>query len=903
MTQIDATPELVGRDRECARLGDFVNAVPEAARALIVGGEPGIGKTALWWRGVRECERAGFRVLVTRPGEEEMQLGLTGLVDLFGDATDVRADNPFARGHAALAAVRRLADEAPVVIGVDDLQWLDGGSARALRFALRRLDREPVGLLATMRAGGDPLAVAAALPPGRTEELVLGPLGPAELRRLLSDAHAVEAISAPALQRIYEVSAGNPLYALELGRALARSGAHAVGLPLPDSLQAALAGRLEHAGDLEELLRTVSALGPTSVGALRAALPDLPIEAQLDAAQERGLLVVDDELHVRFAHPLLGSVVYDGMPAFARRSLHARLAAGASDPDVRARHLALSTDEPDPEVATLLEAAAGRARDLEAFDRAADFAGHSLRLTPPSDRGGRLRRALLEIDDLAIAGDLNRALELADHLVATSAPGPERCEALLERAYIDDDDVVAGVERLRDALPEIGEDAVLRGRMLGHIGWVLGLFAGDLPGGLDAARDWEESADPAVDPAHWMSSAAQLAYMETLAGRARDELMAEAVACEARLGKPILWTSPRTLQAETWFWAGDLDAARAQFEAVRDDAARTGTRTHHPYSMFDLALVDCVAGEFATAEARVRDGIEAARDAEDTWAERLLLYPRALVDAWRGRGERARGGARQRLEEAEAKSELPGVVRGRNVLGFLALSEGEDETAARELGEAARLLEAMGYRHPGAFPVLPDAIEALARTGQEDAAGSLLARLEREARAVTSPWALAAAERGRGTLELAKGRSEDAVAHLRSAAEAFERLGCAPDATRALLLHGRALLRAGRRGQAADSLAEAQHRFAAMGAPLWEARAAEELERAAPGRATGALTPTERRIAALVAQGKRNREIAQALFISVATVEAHLTRTYRKLDIRSRSQLARLVADGSLPEV
>ena len=705
------------------------------------------------------------------------------------------------------------------------------------------------------------------------------------------------------LQRIYELSAGNPLYALELARALGdeqRAGGPSAGLPLPDSLRAAIAGRLERAADLDELLRTVSALGPTSVGALRAALPGEPVEAQLDAAEERGLLVVDDELHVRFAHPLIGSLVYSRVPAFARRALHARLAEAASDADVRARHLALSTDEPDAEVAALLEAAAGRARDLEAFDRAAEFARHSLRLTPPADRPSRLRRALAEIDDLAIAGELNRALALADRLVATSEPGPERCEALLERAYIDDDDIAAGVAMLRAALPEAGDDAILRGRMLGHIGWVLGLFAGDLPGGIAAANAWESCADQDADPQHWMSSAAQMAYMETLGGRPRDALMADAVACEAKLGKPILWTSPRTLQAETWFWSGDLAAARAQFEAVRDDAARTGTRTHHPYSMFDLALVDIVAGDLASAEALVEDGIEAARDAEDTWAERLLLYPRSLVDAWRGREERARAGARQRLEGAEAKNELPGVVRGRTVLGFLALSEGDDATAARELAEAARLLDAMGYRHPGAFPVLPDAIEALARSGGEDDAEALLARLEREARAVASPWALAAAERAGGTLALARGDPGDAAGLLRSAADAFEALGCAPDAARAILLHGRALLRAGRRGHAADALADARRRFAAIGAPLWEARAAEELERAAPGRARGELTPAERRIAALVAEGKRNREIGQALFMSVATVEAHLTRTYRKLGIRSRSELARRVADGTL---
>jgi DNA-binding CsgD family transcriptional regulator len=897
--------ELVGREHECARLEAFVADVPHGVRAMLIRGEPGIGKTALWRLAVDECERAGFSVLVTRAGAEEMQLELTGLVDLFGGdgGPAVTVEDPFARGHAVLAALRALARDRPAALAVDDLQWLDGGSARALRFALRRLDREPVGVLATARDGADPLAVAATLPPGRAEELALGPLGLPDLRRLVS--RAVDAIPAPMLQRISEVSGGNPLYALELARAFAddrRRGGRPTAVALPDSLQAAIAGRLEHAAELTELLRTVSALGATTVGALREALPGTPLEAQLDAAQERGLLVVDDDLHVRFANPLIGSVVYGRMPAFARRSLHARLASAAADPHVRARHLALSTDEPDAAVADLLEQAAAGARDREAFDRAAEFAGHSLQLTPPADRAGRLRRALAEIDDLAIAGDLSRALELAERLVEAFPDGPEHCEALLERSYIDDDDAAADVARLRAALPQAGDDRQ-RGQLLCAIAWSLALFVGDLRGGLEAARAWEALAGPDDDPAESMSSAAQLAYLEALGGHPRDDVMARAIAIEAEHGKPILWTSPRTLQAETWFWAGHLERARAQFETVREEAARTGTRNHHPYSMFDLALVDIAAGRLASAEARVEEGIEAAHDAEDTWAERLLLYPRSLVDAWRGRGERARAGARQRLEEASARSERPGVVRGLTVLGFLALSEGDHDAAAREPGEAARLLELMGYRNPGAYPVLPDAVDAHACAGLFSAAVALLERLEREAEALASPWALAAAERGRGTLALARGRADEAVAPLRASAEAFERLGHRPDAARALLLHGRALLRGGQRAQAADALAGARRRFAAIGAPLWEARAAEELERAAPGRAAGVLTPAERRIAALVADGRRNREIGQALFMSVATVEAHLTRTYRKLGIRSRSELARRVADGSIREI
>jgi DNA-binding CsgD family transcriptional regulator len=147
---------------------------------------------------------------------------------------------------------------------------------------------------------------------------------------------------------------------------------------------------------------------------------------------------------------------------------------------------------------------------------------------------------------------------------------------------------------------------------------------------------------------------------------------------------------------------------------------------------------------------------------------------------------------------------------------------------------------------------------------------------------------------------LARGDAEAAGTPLERAAAAFERLGHRPDAARARFLQGRALLRAGRRNAAGDLLADAQARFTALGAPTWAARAAAELERASLGRAAGTLTPAERRIVALVSQGRRTREIGQALFMSVGTVEAHLTRTYRKLGIRSRSELARLAAGDGL---
>ena len=620
----------------------------------------------------------------------------------------------------------------------------------------------------------------------------------------------------------------------------------------------------------------------------------------LARAEHQGLLVVDEDLRVRFSHPLIGTVVYGGLPALVRRALHARLAETAVDADVRARHLALSTDTESAPVAQLLEDAAARVRTRGSYDLAADFAAHSLRLTPRGDRGAALRRALAEIEDRATAGEMSRALALTDGLVTRLPPSPARATALLQRAYLEDDRSETSARLLREALGHVGGDQSLRARVLDQLGWTLAMFQGDLAAGLECARESLALVERAGDPQLQMYFTATLAYLEGLGGAPRPDLMATAVAIEARIGKPILWTSPRTLQAEQLLWAGDLPAARAVFGDVHAGIVRSGTTTHLPYSLFDLALVACTAGELGAADELVREGIEAARDAEDAWGERLLLYPLALVDAWLGRAEQARAHAARRLQEARSKGERPGEVRARAVLGLLALSEGDHAAAAGELGAAAALVEEMGFAHPGAFPVLPDAIEALACSGDLEAAGSLFARLEREARAVASAWALAACDRCRGVVALAAGDADAAVAPLERSAAAFDALGHRPDAARAVFLCGRALLRSGRRIHASDAFADARARFAAIGAVLWEARVVEELERASPGRSDGALTPAERRIAELVGDGMRNREIGQALFMSVRTVEAHLTRIYRKLGIRSRSELARLVSDDGV---
>ena len=318
------------------------------------------------------------------------------------------------------------------------------------------------------------------------------------------------------------------------------------------------------------------------------------------------------------------------------------------------------------------------------------------------------------------------------------------------------------------------------------------------------------------------------------------------------------------------------------------------------YYAYELALLAWSAGELDEAARLVGQASEWASDAGDVFATALLLYPAGLVAAVQGRIRDARAVAGDILEGRPTPPSRLDVALARRVLGLASLSLGDDADAARELGEAAGILDEIGVGHPGFAGVLPDAVEALARAGDVARAAELCARLDWQAAAVGGQWAPAVAERSRGLVLLAAGDARRAAPHLEAAVAALDAGGHRIDAARAELAYGRALLRGGKRTQAGDALAAARARFAEMGALLWERRALEELERAAPGRAGGQLTPAECRVAAGVARGLKNREIGQALFMSVATVEAHLTRIYRKLGIASRSDLTRLVADGSV---
>ncbi|HEX6238885.1 MAG TPA: AAA family ATPase [Acidimicrobiales bacterium] len=899
---------LPGRDHELDRIEQAVAAIHAQAPFLVIRGDAGIGKTALWRAGLKAHRAAGHRVLAARPTEDELQGAMVVLTDLFEDVAAGGALDPdadlFDRARAVLRVLRRLAVECPVVVAIDDVQWCDPISARTLRYALRRLDDAPVVALATereTRASGPPEII----PPERFEEMILGPLPIDAIRQVIGA--AVGSIPRPALQRIHALAGGNPLYAVELARSpdLVANQLGAVPRPtLAEALSERLAGVTP---DMLEVLRTAAALGPCSAAALADAAGQPT--ALVSAAVDTGVLTAGNDLLVRFSHPLLASVVLGGMNPLERQAVHAHLAGIVTDPDDRARHLALSATEPDPDVAAELEQAARRAGRRGAPALAAELATHSLRLTPAHpdppgsgpeadpDRGrartsDATRRSLIAISYRAAAGETRRALALTDELVDRLGAGPGRAQAITQRVYLDFNQSEEYLER---ALVDAGDDLGLRGRVLELHGFVTGLYRGQLARGMEFSEQALRIAVDQGDPVLEVLAASMLATTSLLAGRPRHDLMHRALQlAEVLHERPPLGPWPHVLRARQCVWGGYLAEARRRFEAQAAQFARTGIEFHRPYRLADRARIEVAAGNLAEAIELGQDGLEAARDAGNAEAATWTSYPVGLARAHRGETAAALDAAASLHSWGQWRDNPPRVFTAHHIRAVVALSSGDGATAASELLAAVELAQRSGHRHPGYVPFLPDAVEATALAGDRDTCESLVAELEDQAADLREPWTDAAAERARGLRALVTG-TDDAAQPIGAAAEAFDTLGYRLDAARTLLLQGRALRRSGRRRAAADVLDDAHGRFTGIGATPWAALAAEELRRVAPGRDRGELTPTESQIAQLVADGRRNREIAGELFVSVATVEAHLTRLYRKLGMRSRTELSRHV--------
>jgi len=907
---------VIGRDDELALARAFLGGLRDGPRALVVEGEAGIGKTAVWLAALDLATSSGCRVLRCAGEESEARLSFVGLADLVGDTADeilpalpgpqrealevalLRRDGGARRGPeptAVAMALRSLlvgvAQRAPVVVAVDDVQWLDAATVRALSFAMRRLDGQPVGVLATVRAplqSPDVLGLERALGGERCARVRLGPLSLGALGVLL-ERRLGYPYRRSILVRIERVTGGNPLFALEIAHALGPAPALGTGgaLPVPVSLREVVAGRIAALPPRarQSLLVAAALSHPTADLVERASSA-----AGLAMAEEAGLMRVDRG-RVLFAHPLYAAAVYASAASGRRRAVHAELAELIADPEERARHLALATDGPDDEVAATLEAGAAHARARGAWASAGELLEQARALTSSAQPEAARRRGVRAAELHMHAGDRPRARALLEEIVGHAPRDATRSDALRLLAEIsyNEDSFAEATQLLDEALEGLDDHALAIAIEL-SLCYVRCHHLGDVARADVHADDALARATALGDPALLADALAMRAMVDFMRARRIDWSTVErSLELEDTDRLLPLQLRPSMLAAQLKLGVGELADAREGLTGLRATLVESGDESEVALVVLWLAWVETLAGDLAAAAAYAD---EAARHAALTESERdraWMLAQRALVRAHLGHEAGARADAEAAREACIRLNASEPMLWVAASLGALELSLGNAEAAWAAMASFAERIEAGGV---GPVGFLPDALEAMIALGELDRAGPLVERFERRGRELDRAWVLASAARIRGLLLAARGDLDAADAALEQALVEHEPLELRFSLARTLLAQGQVRRRRREKRLARESLERALALFEQMGARLWAERTRAELARLGSRTAPGVLTPAQRRVVELAAKGLSNKEIASTLFVSVHTVEAHLSRAYAKLGVRSRSQLA-----------
>jgi DNA-binding CsgD family transcriptional regulator len=914
--------QLVGREEELQALELFLATTRRDPRALVIEGEAGVGKTSLWEAAIHTAADGGARCLSARPAEAEASFAYAALGDLLRGERETLATLPLRQRHAVevalllsddggeapdaqsvglgvLGVVERLAADGPLVLAVDDVQWLDTPSAAVLSFAARRVSEVPVALLLSWRtAGGEavPLELDRAAIGDGLERLAVRPLSLGAVQRLVQDRLGFLP-PRPALRRLHDLSGGNPFFALELGRAL-RDGVLSLepGERLPVALDELAGARVRGlSDDAQRALAAAAALTqPTLalVGAVSGGGRDA-----LDEAERAEVISVRDG-RIRFAHPLLASSAYAGIDASARRELHASAADHVHDPEERARHLALAASGPDESVAAALEKGAGRAESRGAPQAAAELYERAAALTPAEADEERLRRTRQAAFCIFQSGDGRRAREQLDAVVGELGPGPERAAALISLARVRsyDDDLRAAEGLFRQALEEAGDDNELRSAAGENVAAILFRLRERLEEAVQYAAAAARAAE-AAGHTGWLAEAlGGRIIAEGALGRrdstARTIKAALALQPECKSRRPL--SQPLFQVGVVWLWWDQLELARSAFERLSARSREMGDESSLPYVLVLAAQVEAVRGDLPLAAAYANEGYELAEQVGQETLCAYLLALRAVVHADAGEPDACRVAAGRALQLAERTSGRPADHFATAALGRLELSLGRPAEAVAVLGPLVEFLRREQIREPGTARVVPDQIEALVGIGRLDEAEELLGWFAANAAELQRPSALAAAGRCRGLLQAERGELDAALAELGAAAALIEDVPIPLERGRTLLALGAAQRRARQKRAAREALEAAQATFEEMGAAVWAERARDELSRVG-GRvpSSGELTAAERRVAELAAEGLQTKQVAAALFVSPKTVEGHLTSIYAKLGVHSRTELAR----------
>jgi DNA-binding CsgD family transcriptional regulator len=880
-------------------------------------GGPGIGKTALWEEGLRLARGKGARVLAARPGGAEAELSFAGLFDLLAgidlgalgglpapqrralEVALLRADpedepaERFTVSAGFFSALLALAACEPLLIAVDDLQWLDASSAEVLGFAARRVRGHRLRFLLARRSG-PATGVERAFGSAGVHTVDVGPLSLIETRRLLSQ-YLDLTLTPRALGRLFGATQGNPLLALEVGRVLAGGrtwevttelpvvnragnpfGARVARLPKPARralLAAALSGRLS-------LAQLMAVADPSAVMEL--------------VAEE--MLVSHGDL-VRLSHPLLAEAARRQARMRERHALHLALAQVAGDETMRARHLALSATAQDAGLAGIVAAAAVAAARRGAAHDSAELAEHTLRLTPPSaveyaDRILAFAQCLVEVGELARAAEL-----LGPHIGELPAGGVRAHAHLLlgEATSLPEHE-----RHVEQALAESGDDPALRATALATKAILLALVRVERIGEAEAlaaeAHQLARSSGSEAERHAWQA----LAWTRVLHGRPVLDPGERLPGASENSG--LYQSSIDRPAAVQLGFHGRIREAQARFRRLLALADERGETRFSAVVHMHLCELELRAGD-ARASSRLLD--EWAESGAIEGLETGHARCHSLLAALQGRPDDVERWAAAAVTQTatgdpwDAWDELE-VLRA---LGIGALFAHEPERAAGTLARVWEHARREGIDDPGAFPAAPDLVEALVWLGRAAEAQSAVSCLRDLSEQQDHPWGLATASRCSAVVRLAAGYDEQAAGQLAGAAARYGELGLGFDRARSLLWLGREARRARKRIAARQALEAAIAGFDALGADGWaqEARTELELLGARGAAAAVGLTAAEQRVVALAAAGLPNKQIARRLFVAVHTVEIHLVHAYAKLGVHSRAQLASRLASPDPP--